>query len=251
MTQLGVGNFGQLLGNQTRTVAQGNWAVGSGSTDTVINAVLANPSGSAVNLSANIVTALTNNMVEFTSGANLGAMRQIASITTAGIITLDAALAHVPTTGDTFTILNAVDVSVTAPENIAQVGGVDLPIINATPSIPTTQGLIAANNVVSGTAAADATPILLTYGTTLAHYTVPAHGTINVAVALSAAAIVTVTHNAEATSPSYNGLNAGSALAAGAEYAFSVPVRNGDAIDFEVSAAVTLNVFDVWFVPQQ
>lgn len=138
--QLGIGNVEQLLGNHTRSVAQGTWVVGSGSTDSVINAVLANPAGSAVNLSANIVTALTHNTVEFTGGANLGAMRQIASITTAGVLTLDAALPAAPATGDPFTILNAVEVSVTASENVADVGGSAVPTDFAgNPAVPTTQ----------------------------------------------------------------------------------------------------------------
>gem|GEM_PF-2353629 len=137
------------------------------------------------------------------------------------------------------------------PQNLTQVGGTAVPTVNGVPSVPVTAGLVLADTVAPGTAAAATTPILLTYGSPAAHYTVPAHGTVNVAVALSAAATLTVSHNASAASPSYNALNGDAALAATAEYAFSIPVKQGDVVDFEVSAAVTLNVFTVWFTPHQ
>jgi len=137
------------------------------------------------------------------------------------------------------------------PQNVAEVGGTAVPTVNGVPSVPVTAGLVLADTVAPGTAAAATTPLLRTYGSPAAPYTVPAQGTVNVAVALSAAATLTVSHNASAASPSYNALNGGAALAAAAEYAFSIPVKQGDVVDFEVSAAVTLNVFDVWFTPHQ
>jgi len=110
---------------------------------------------------------------------------------------------------------------------------------------------ITANTVAAGTAAAATTPILANYGATKAHYTVPANGTLNVAVALSAAATLSVAHNASSGTPSYNALNAGASLNANAEYAFSVPVLAGDVIDFQVSSSVTINVFELFFVDRQ
>lgn len=139
MGDIGIQSLQDSLSTRTRSVAQGNWAVGPGSTTSTIYAVLANPFGSAVNLSAAIQAALTDSIMEFTSGLNLGSMREIASITADGVITLDAALNQTPAAGDTFTILNAVEVSVTAPENISEVGGVAVPTDFAgNPVVPTT-----------------------------------------------------------------------------------------------------------------
>jgi len=175
---------------------------------------------------------------------------QIAS-NSGATLTLSTALASAPAVGDPVLIFPEVSVHFSGAENIAEVGGTAVPTVNGVPSVPVTAGLVLADTVAPGTAAAATTPLLLTYGSPAAHYTVPAHGTVNVAVALSAAATLTVSHNASAASPSYNALNGGTALAATAEYAFSIPVKAGDVVDFEVSAAVTLNVFDVWFTPHQ
>lgn len=145
MGDIGIQSLQDSLSTRTRSVAQGNWAVGPGSTTSTIYAVLANPFGSAVNLSAAIQAALTDSIMEFTSGLNLGSMREIASITADGAITLDADLNQTPASGDTFTILNAIEVSVTAPENIAEVGGAAVPTVGGVPSVPTiTEGSVAA-----------------------------------------------------------------------------------------------------------
>ena len=145
MGDIGIQSLQDSLSTRTRSVAQGNWAVGPGSTTSTVYAVLANPFGSAVNLSAAIQAALTDSIIEFTAGLNLGSMREIATITADGVITLDAALNQTPAAGDTFTILNAVEVSVTAPENIAEVGGAAVPTVGGVPSVPTvTEGSVAA-----------------------------------------------------------------------------------------------------------
>ena len=44
-------------------------------------------------------------------------------------------------------------------------------------------------------------------------------------------------------------LNDGFALDANELYAFDIPVRNGDTINFQVSAGVTIHVFDVAEIP--
>lgn len=87
--------MGQVQGD-----AQIHWAVGSGSTTATIYAVRRNPLGSAVNLSLNIANRLLGATMEFLSGSNTGAMRQVLSVNQVGAITLDAALDHTPRPGD-------------------------------------------------------------------------------------------------------------------------------------------------------
>lgn len=115
----------------------------------------------------------------------------------------------------------------------------------------TGSGPTLANYVPSGTAAAVTTPLLLTYGNVKSPYAVTHEGTINLAVAISAASQVSISHNASSGSPSYNTLNGGQSLAAGSEYAYSIPVKSGDSIDLELSAAATVNVLDLHFVASQ
>ncbi|MDA8118450.1 MAG: hypothetical protein M0Z85_00030 [Gammaproteobacteria bacterium] len=137
---IGLQNVRDIMANGTRSAQETNWVVGADSTTTVINAVLANPLGTAVNLSAAVTAALTGNLIEFTSGLNLGVQRQVTALTTAGVITLDAALPSTPAVGDAYVIMPAVSVEVDAPENIAQVGGVAVPTDFAgNPVVPTTQ----------------------------------------------------------------------------------------------------------------
>ena len=133
-----------------------------------------------------------------------------------------------------------------------QLGPGNLQSILESVQIQTTHALPAtANYVAAGTAAAATTAILATYGNTAASYAVPSNGTVNVAVAVSAAVTLTMTRNAGVGSPSYNALNDNNALTASTEYAFSVPMRSGETLDFELSGAATINVFDVFFVPAQ
>jgi phosphoglycerol transferase MdoB-like AlkP superfamily enzyme len=135
---------------------------------------------------------------------------------------------------------------------ITTVGGVPVPVIDGTPSLPMYTGPIGANRLASGTAVDANTPLLATYGTvTAASYSVPLFGTVQIAIAVSASATLSVSHNASATTPAYNLLQAGADLVAGAEYVFAIPVWTGDVIDFMLSAAVTVTVCNVWFMPQQ
>lgn len=113
-------------------------------------------------------------------------------------------------------------------------------------SLPTT-----VNWVAPGTSVKSGTPILETYGNPKNPYSVDNAGTVNVTIALDATSSFTVSHNATDTSASYNSLNGGSSLPATTEYAFGIPVRPGEKIDFELGTSVTLNVFDVWFVSRQ
>lgn len=140
MNQIGLQDLREGLANKTRSIAQGNWAVGANSTTTTINAVLANPLNTPINLSAAVTADLTGAHIEFTSGTNLGSQRQVTAISTGAVLTLDAALAAVPDPGDTFVVLTTVAVSVTASDNIAQVGGVAVPTDFAGNAVvPTTQ----------------------------------------------------------------------------------------------------------------
>jgi len=104
------------------------------------------------------------------------------------------------------------------------------------------------NYVPAGTSAAASTPLLVNYGSTKAHFTPPDAGTMRVAFALSASVTVSMTRDATATTPTYDALNSGAAVPAASELAFDIPVDPNDAIDFEISAAATVNVFKVYFI---
>ena len=124
------------LAEHTRTLAYDNWAVGANATTTVIPSAIRNPSSATINLSTAVCNDLQGAVVEFRSGANSGSSRTITGITSAGVLTLDEALGTAPSEGDLFVILKSAIVninSVTASENIAQVGGTDQTAADWTP----------------------------------------------------------------------------------------------------------------------
>lgn len=120
------------LSHHTRTVLQDNWEVGNGATTTVIPVTLANPGGKAVDITGQVSAELAGATIEFVSGLNLGASRNVLSATSTGTLTLDTALATAPAQGDRFVLMRAVRLEVTAPENITQVGSQNVP----NPDIP-------------------------------------------------------------------------------------------------------------------
>jgi hypothetical protein len=213
--------------------------VASGSTATTINLA-------GLNLgSAN----LAGNLVLLDAGAlGAGSAPTIATISSNAATSLTVpALSQAPATGTNLWIFAVATVQANIAENIAQWGG--QPVAPADVSgVPQMKFYTAlANFVAQGTAVAATTPLLLTYGYTKTRFVPAVTGRMRVAVALSASAVVSVSRNAAAATPIYDALNAGTALAAGAEYAFDIPVDSNDTIDFQASAAVTLNVFKVYF----
>jgi hypothetical protein len=127
---------------------------------------------------------------------------------------------------------------------ITTVGGVPIPVIDGTPSLPVTPSTltVVANSKALATSAA--TAILATA------YTAPAAGTLNVAVGIASGDTAT-TFSLTRDGTNYLAVNQGTDLVAGAEYDFSVPVASGDTINFETAAATTLAVLEVFFVPTQ
>lgn len=207
-----------------------------------------------------------------TTKALQGVWQKITS-NTATTLTLAAALPAAPVSGDTYNIRvfgsSVMDVQSIGGESVpgspigtsgsivpsylTQVGGEDpsgnlhsLATDSSGRQIVST-GPATADTIPVDTAAAATTPLLETYGTTKAHYTAPANGTMTIGIALNTATTLSMSHNASATSPSYNALNSGQNLAANAEYALSIPVQKGEILDFEVGAAVTINYGAVSF----
>jgi hypothetical protein len=180
------------------------------------------------------------------------------------------------------------NVQVTAPENVAQWGGAAVEAADATGVVPfrlpyseaapgaaaparavqvagsdgtdlralaTTAGgavLIVKSQGTTATTVANAkalatsatTPIL---GTA---YTVPENGVLNIAVGIESGATATtflVTRNGT----QYLAVNQGNNLTAGAEYDVSIPVAQGDTINFQTGAATTLAVLEVFFTQGQ
>ena len=128
MSDLSIRGIETALSHHSRAVLQDNWEVGNGATTTVIPVTLANPGGKAVDVTGQVAAELTGATVEFISGLNLGASRNVLSATSAGTLTLDTALATAPAQGDRFVLMRAVRLEVTAPENLTQVGSQNVPV---------------------------------------------------------------------------------------------------------------------------
>lgn len=135
--ELGIQNLVDALSHRTRSVLQGNWQVGAGATATIIPVTLRNPAGTAVDVTGQVAAELAGATIEFTSGANVGKSRNVTAATSAGTLTLDTALPAAPAMGDQFVLLRAVRLEVTAPENLTQVGGQNVPVVNGVPAVPT------------------------------------------------------------------------------------------------------------------
>ena len=101
--------------------------------------------------------------------------------------------------------------------------------------------------VPQGTPVLAGVPLLRTYGSTDSYYTPTNSGRLYLSVALSAAAEITMSRNASASSPIYDALLSSQTLNAQAEYEFDVAVSTSDVIDFQASANVTVNVLKLSF----
>jgi len=237
--------------------------VGPGSTTTQIN--LAGLNLNNINLAGNFV------MLD--AGAlGSGSPPTVTTISsnTATALTVPA-LPQAPTTGSLLWIFAVATIQANVGENVAQVGGSAVPSpgspysgpvlpiggndgTNARALATDSAGRVLilsasalSNYIAQGTSVAATTPLLLNYGNTKAHFIPPATGHLTLSVAVSAAAVVSISRNAGAATPIWDAINSGASLTAGAEYAFDIPVDASDTIDFEVSAAVTLNVFKLYF----
>jgi len=240
--------------------------VAAGSTATQINLA-------GINLgSAN----LTGNLVLLDAGTlGPGTPPTVVTITsnTATSLTVPSMGQAIPQIGYNLWIFTMATIQANLSENVAQVGGQVVPTPGSAYSGPVlpiggndgtdARALLTdsagrlfvlpattlANDIAQGTAVAATTPLLTSYGATKSAFTPPTTGRMRLAAALSAAAVLSISRNATATSPIWDALNANNSLLAGAEYYFDIPVDAGDTIDFEVSAAVTANVFKVYFTP--
>jgi len=207
---------------------------------------------------------------------------------TAKTITLTTALPAVPATGSRLWIYTETVVTVVASENVGQWGGVAVEAADATGVVPfrlpyseAAPGAAAPARAVqvAGTDGTDLRALATTAGgavlivksqgttaTTVANskalatsattpilgtaYTVPANGTLNIAVGIESGATATtflVTRNGT----QYLATNQGSNLTAGAEYDISLPVAAGDTINFETGAATTLAVLEAFYTEGQ
>jgi hypothetical protein len=192
---------------------------------------------------------LAGNLVLLDAGAlGAGSQPTLATISSNTATTLTVpALPTAPARGATVWIFAVATIQAQVSDNIADWGGQPVAPVDASGAPKVQFATSLANFVAQGAAVAATTPLLATYGNTKAHFTPAGTGRMRVDVALSAAALVSVSRNAGAGTPIYNALNGGNSLAANAEFAFDVPVDSNDTIDFQVSAAVTLNVFKVYF----
>lgn len=139
MSDMSLKGMETALSHHTRAILQDNWEVGNGATTTVIPVTLANPGGKAVDITGQVSAELTGATVEFISGLNIGASRNVLSATSTGTLTLDTALSAAPAQGDRIVLMRAVRLEVTAPENIKQVGGTNVPVDDSgNARVPTT-----------------------------------------------------------------------------------------------------------------
>lgn len=155
MSDLTRAEWADLLSRYPAAVLEGQWIVNaaadSGVTTLTVGIADTNsdPSKTAIPIvgasdAANFANArilFGPGVVSAGGGKNLGFSTTIKSVATdattpATTITLNDAVPQALTAGDTFTIFRATKVEVTAPENIAQVGGTDVPTVNGIPSVP-------------------------------------------------------------------------------------------------------------------
>lgn len=259
------GDLERALSLHTRTVIQDNWQVGAGATTTVIPVTLRNPFGHAVDITGQVAADMQGARIEFTNGQNQGASRLVNAALANGQLTLDTTLAHVPAAGDSFVLFQDIHVAVTvaSPDNIAQVGGVGqtgadwttlfLALSSAAAAIgaaaPANALQVSSMPVVAGTVA---------HGTAVgagaalfgAVYTASANGSINVTVAIQAAAPASV-FNVTLDGANYYTLNNGNALTVAALYAFTIPCKKGDTVDVSMTTATTIGVLEAFFTPTQ
>ena len=249
MSGIGNQNLRQALAQNTRRTTIGDWIVATGSTTTTIKVTKTDLS--AVSLSANVINVLVNSMISFEQGANDGQYRYIGAITADGTITLDQALSNTPVAGDQFTILAQFNISVTTSENISQIGGETVagnPIGKPGTSTPSAADQISTypvsiGSVAEGTAATANTGVITTY-------TAPAHGTVNISVAIAAAGTATTFGVTLDDSHYYNFLN-GQDLVVGTLSVFSIAVAKGDTINCAFGADTTIGTLRAFFVQSQ
>ena len=159
MSDLTRAEWADLLSRYPAVVLEGQWIVNaaadSGATTLTVGMAETNsdPANTVVPLvgasdAANFANArilFGPGVVSAGGGKNLGFSTTIKSVATdtstpATTITLNDAVPQALTAGDTFTIFRATKVEVTAPENIAQVGGTNVPTDFAGNAVvPTTQ----------------------------------------------------------------------------------------------------------------
>lgn len=91
--------------------------------------------------------------------------------------------------------------------------------------------------------------ILSNYGHVRRSYGAPQAGTVNVSIAVDTRS--TLSYQLVRPSSAVTLLNAGASLNPDSLYAFGVPVRHGEIIDFFLGTTAMFFVFDVWFVSRQ
>ena len=133
---IGQVNLEHIASNFTRNVFIGNVAVGSGATTTTIPLTLYNPAGKAVSFSANVQQRLVGSVLEFLTGVNQGILAEITGATANSVTIESGVITTAPAQGDRVVILRSVNITVSAPENIAQVGGTPVPTVSGTPVVP-------------------------------------------------------------------------------------------------------------------
>lgn len=264
MSDLSIRSMETALSQHTRAVQQDNWQVLAGISTTQFTVSLINPAGTATH--PVVPNALDGSSyvgceIEFTSGVNSGETAGVATATgrvsapilsvisvgnpVVTTVTLSAALPVVPAAGDSFTIYRVpANVTVNAPENLAQVGGQNVPTPGGIAAVPITNAPQSIASVAPGAIAANGT--LLT-----AAYTVPANGSIVLAVTLAVAAVSSVLQVTRNNGTFYGNLNNGVALSAQDEFDANIPVKSGDIVQFALVTATTLGQAEFAFVAQQ
>jgi len=104
---IGTLNLRDALANVARSVLQGNWVCGSGSSASAI--VAQTTSGLSVNLSPGVQATLVGAVIEVRSGPNAGMYRSITAISSSGSLSLDEPLEQEPNAGDVFVLLSGME----------------------------------------------------------------------------------------------------------------------------------------------
>lgn len=161
MSTIGRLDIEEALAHKTSDVLEGNWQVAAAEDagTKTFTVSLMNPAAVTPNVGTADAANFENARILFWGGnlsaggaANRGFSTEVASVastvtsgTVTTTVTVKDAIPAPLVVGDTFTIFRTIAVSMTASENVAEVGGASVPTVNGVPSLPTARQVVQAS----------------------------------------------------------------------------------------------------------
>jgi len=174
------------------------------------------------------------NWVEFQEGAlGSGSARTVAQIAsnTATSITLSSALSAAPSAGYAVWLYDTATINANIAENIAQVGGQNVPTYAGTPTVPTAGTVL--------TAVAEGSVASIAANGNIVSFTPTVNGLARVRFTLSVASVV----NFAVNGTSQGSIENGSTISAGSPQTITFPVQSGQTYALQAATAQTSTVY--------